>query len=203
MREDKIIALDQASTTGWACGFDDPERFTPEFVVKGHFRAPKRPLDSERLAHIHASVIELARRFEPSLIVIEEPFFPWQGTGGAQAKEGEEGKRSKWQFNLTTVKWLQMVKGVVLSVCGELSIPFEEYPPQSWRKTFTGWGFAPQGEDENWMKREVLAIARRQGFEPAIQDEADALGILKHAIAGPPGHQRRQGDLFSMVTENL
>lgn len=199
-----ILGLDQATTTGWAVAEDDPTRFLPEFVKHGHFRAPKRPLDSERLAHIHRAITELVERFEPALIVLEEPFFPWQGTGGAQApKEGEEQKRSKWQFNLSTVKWLQMVKGVVLSVCGEHSIPFEEYPPQSWRKTFTGHGFAPHGEDENWMKREVLAVARRMGFEPGIQDEADALGVLKHAIAGPPGHRRRQGDLFSMLSETM
>lgn len=200
-----ILGLDQATTTGYAAAPDDEARFLPGIVQSGYFKAPKRPLASERLAHIHRAVTELVERFRPDLIVIEQPFFPWSGTGGQAPKESdgqEPAKRSKWQFNLETVKWLQMVKGVVLSVCGEHAIPFEEYPPQSWRKTFVGFGFAPEGCDENWMKRECMRVARAAGFEPGIQDEAEAIGILKHAIAGPPGHKRRQGDLFAL-TEDL
>ena len=200
-----ILGLDQATTTGWAVCPDDPAQFTPEVVRLGHFKAPKRPLQSERLAHIHRSLTDLVGRFDPGLIVIEQPFFPWQGTGGsaAPAADGAEPKRSKWTFNKDTVIWLHMIKGVPRAFCGAPTIPFEDSPPQSWRKTFTGWGFAPQGEDENWMKREVMALAKKQGFEPSIQDEADALGVLKHAIVGPPGHKRRQGDLFAMMTETL
>lgn len=195
-----ILALDQATTTGWAACPDSPNAFTPALVKSGYFRAPKRPLDSERLALIYNGIIELGQRFEPELICIEAPFFPWAGTGGEQAKseDGEE-RKSKWRFNLVTVKWLQQVKGVVLAAAGNLSVPFEEYPPQSWRKTFVGFGFAPDGEDDDWMKREVMRKAKALGFEPAISDQADAIGILAHAIKGTPGQKRRQGDLFALT----
>jgi len=60
--------------------------------------------------------------------------------------------------------------GHLTALCEEMSIPYSGVPVGTIKKSFTGKGNA--GKDE------MIAECRRRGFEPADDNEADAIAIL-------------------------
>ena len=175
-----VLAIDQATTSGWA--FSDGKQ-----TVFGHLKMPKRR-DGERLSWLLDELIALGHELKPDLIVYEEPFFPI----------GRPGK-----FSTQVISWLQKVEGVVLLSAAKLAIGVECYPSQTWRLSFLGYGRKPKGATEDHMKKATVARVRLLGFPAVTNDEADAIGILHHALYGEPAMLRRQGDLLQLAGKDL
>lgn len=175
----KILAVDQATATGWAVGDGGPITF-------GTIKMPKRP-DGERLLFLYKRLLELIADHRPDQIVFETPFFPvGQGV-----------------FSTATVSWLQKIAGVVQMAAAESAVASEDYAPSTWRLSFLGYGRKPKGTSDKYMKDQTLAKVRLLGFQAKNNDEADAIGLLHHALYGEPAMLRRQGDLLDMAAKDL
>lgn len=177
----KVLAVDQATATGWAVGDGGPITF-------GTIKMPKRP-DGERLQFLYYHLMGLVEVHKPDQVVFETPFFP---VGSAGAK-----------FNTATVSWLAKVAGVVQMAAAAFAVPSEDYAPSTWRLSFLGYGRKPKGTSDKYMKDQTLAKVRLLGFQAKNTDEADAIGLLHHALYGEPAMLRRQGDLLEMAAKDL
>lgn len=175
----KVLAVDQATTSGWAVGDGGPATF-------GTIKMPKRP-DGERLMVLYHQLCRLVETHVPDQIVFETPFFPV-----GQVK-----------FSTETVSWLQKIAGVVQMVAATKAVAIEDYAPATWRCSFLGYGRRPKGTSEKYMKDQTLARVRLLGFQAKNTDEADAIGLLHHALYGEPAMLRRQGDLLQMAGKDL
>ncbi len=60
--------------------------------------------------------------------------------------------------------------------CGHDRTSYSAVPVGTWKRDLTGKG--------NADKAAVMAAVRELGYVPETQDEADALGILRHSISG-------------------
>lgn len=215
----KALCFDQATTaTGWAVGDEhssprrDPGNNNRSF--SGVIRAPKREEFGERLAFIYRQAMFLIDEHSPDIIGFEEPYFPHQGGGGgkpkfkggkgaAPAQADADGHEEKSRFNPDMLKKLQMVKGIVITVAALRGLPVAPCTPAQWRVTFLGYGRKPDGEAEDFMKRQAKQRAHALGWEPGSFDEADAIGILYHTLHGKQAQARKQGDLLSMAGGGL
>jgi Holliday junction resolvasome RuvABC endonuclease subunit len=65
--------------------------------------------------------------------------------------------------------------GQLTAWCEHHQIPYQGVPVGTIKKHATGKG--------NASKEDMIAAARRQGFDPADDNEADALALLAWAIA--------------------
>lgn len=65
--------------------------------------------------------------------------------------------------------------GILTAWCERNSIPYCGVPVGTWKKAFVGAG--------NADKEDVMAECRRRGHNPATNDEADAIGILRYVLA--------------------
>lgn len=220
------LSFDQSTTfTGWAFADEngDPRQGSNSPFHSGVIAAPKRDDMGERLAHIFREADKLIDRFEPDIIGYEEPYFPHQGAGGGKAKvkkgkgggfipataeekaaqEAKADHGEKSRFNPEMLKKLQMVKGVIITLAALRGIPTAPCTPSQWRKTFLGYGRAPQGEADDFMKRMARDQAKRLGHDSNSFDECDAIGIHYHTLHGPSALVRRQGDLLGGMKELL
>lgn len=182
MNKPRILAIDQATASGWACGRAD------EKARHGTIRMPKRDVLGERLLALFHSLRELIRGTEPDLIVYETPFMP-----------RPSDRASGWP----TIALTQKIEGIVLLCAAEASIPVESYPSQTWRLGFLGYGRAPKGADKGHMKKACLARVRMLGYAPANNDEGDSLGLWFYATTGKPASERAQGDLLAAASARL
>lgn len=219
----KILALDQATKTGWAVGDETSlERRAIEFGV---FKMPKRDVLGDRLMIFRSTLNEIIDHYQPELIAYERPYWPQPGAprgfvaigkviarlrsgssagsiiGWLNAVEAEEGGPPK--ISADTLQFLQKVEGLVITTATERHLPYEGYASQSWRKTAVGYGHAPPGAEDEHMKKAMMAKAKLLGYKPDSYDESDAIGILIHALHGPPGSARAQGDLLKMAEASL
>jgi len=203
----KILAFDQATTTGWCFGSTIIDLRDWE---TGHFVAPKRPLEGERLILVEDGVLELIDRFKPGLVVHEEPYDPTPD----MARAVRAGKEPRTGYNQATIHFLQRVKGAIMMAAARRSIPVEGYLPRSWQSTFKlpmkppsdAWVTGRDGKpkvDPLWKKKAVMRYVRSLGANVETWDEADAFGICYHACHGKPGMERATGDLFDKVKEAI
>lgn len=203
----KVLAFDQATVTGWAFAAGPDARF--EF---GRFSAPKRDDWGERLLLFRKSVITLAERFEPELISYEEPYWPRPVEPTKTPKDlpthdhlGRplKPKKPRPVMGQDSLKLLQRIAGVLQETCAELAVPCESHAPMAWRMTALGFGRKPFDADDDFMKKAMIAKAKQWGYDVGISDEADAIGILYHALHGAGAQARAQGDLMSMIMGDL
>lgn len=222
----RILALDQATQTGWAVG--DQNSFERKTVDKGVFRMPKRPAMGERLLYFRNGLLERIDHFKPDLIAHEEPYWPHQSapagtisvgyakalvlkvSSGAMTKGAAladlsriEEKEPAGQISADMLQFLQMVKGQLIEVAAERGVPVESYASSTWRKTALGMGRAPKGSEKGILKKMMMAKAKALGFPCETEDEAEAIGILLHALHGAPAAERAQGDLLEMAQARL
>lgn len=216
----KALAFDQATAkTGWAIGDErsDPRQGNP--ALFGTIRAPKREEFAERLAIIWREVNGLIVQHEPEIIAYEEPYFPYQGAGSGNGRPGaftpasgflnaeinqnQDDAAERGHTSPETLKQLQMVKGLIITIAALRGIPCFGAPPSTWRKTFLGYGRAPKGSDKDHMKAAVMRRCHMLGYEVRSSDPADALGLLFHTLHGPEAMARKQGDLLSMAGGSL
>lgn len=221
----RILALDQATMTGWAVGdgrsLDPCARGEPATIDFGRFKMPKRSVQGERLHIFRASLAERVDYFKPELIAAEEPYWPPPGEasdqtiiGGFMAAQDAIGRRD-WRAALAIFKnysakntkrpktssdvlqFLQRIYGVLEEFASDVGLPLETYRSPSWRKTALGHGFP-----EN-PKKAMILRARNLGLKVEGDDDADAIGILIHALHGEPANARAQGDLLEMARASL
>ena len=187
----RVLALDQATTTGWCCAGTGIA--LSEWTC-GHFRAPKRPFEGQRLIIIHDHVLVLIDDWKPDVVALEAPFDPTV----QDMKAGIE----RPQFNRATMQFLQRVKAAVLMAAARRSIPTEEYQPRTWRATLK-LPQRPPDADSKWLKQQTVAVIRRLGIAIKTNDEADAAGIAFHACHGKAGVKRAADDLFARARASL
>lgn len=209
-----VLSFDQAtSITGWAAGSETTPRGGYDF---GTIRVPKRENFGERLAFLHGTIAKLIERYRPDMLAFEEPFFPVQRADTMRARGA--GSRSMLPaepepeavpgrgaaFNAETVKQLQMVKGTIITLAALYSIPAEGYTSSQWRVTLLGYGRVPKGMPDTFdMKREARKRVNALGYDVDVDDQAEAIGILMHALFGSQAAARAQGSLLSMVGGRL
>lgn len=187
----RILALDQSSRTGWAFGLTNSD---PKEWLFGSFRTPKRPDDGDRLVIFRDGLVGLIETHWPDLIVYETPFTP------VHDSERPQGDRAR--FNVKVWKYLTKIEGVLEETCSRHDVPYESYPSQSWRVTALGFGRLPKGSPDNF-KQLMTKRARALGLNVRDDNEADAIGLLMHALMGKPASNRQQGDLLASLKATL
>ena len=179
----RVLAFDQATTTGWAFG-EDAGR-----VVCGTFRLRPGPSEGERLLAFERHCVERIERFEPDLIVYEEPWFPWG--------------RQQSNANPATIKWLLKIEATLITTAARMHLPADCVRPDDWRASFLGYARKPKGADEKHMKTAVYERCRVLRYPVENIDESDACGLLWHALHGSAAARRNQGDLLSSLGATL
>lgn len=191
----KVLGFDQATRCGWT--FGGTKIPLPQWL-SGHFRAPKRDEEGERLIILEDGALSLIDRFGPDLIAYEEPFDPtWDAIAAIKA-----GKEPRQGYSRATMQFLQRVKGAIIMAAARRSVPTESYPPRSWRATLK-LPPKPVGADSEWIKRATRDAVRRLGATVETFDEADAWGICFHACHGKAGIERATVDLFAKARAAL
>lgn len=188
----KVMALDQASATGYAVG--DGDSFERRTVESGIFKMPKRPVLGERLVIFADTLTELIDHYHPELIAYETPYSP--PPFNPKALNAKPNKVS-----IETLNMLQKIEAMLIYVATKKGLPYESYVSASWRVTALGMGRAPKGSPDGTLKKMMVARAKALGFKVESEDEADAIGILLHALHGKPASARAQADLLDMGTD--
>ena len=123
----------------------------PEILTYGCLHTSARLLRQQRFASLFASLVDIARLYSPTVMVIEKLFF---------AK------------NIKTALVVGESRGVVLLLAGQLSIPVEEFTPLQVKQAISGFGRAPKGQ----VQRMVQYIFKMKEL-PSPDDAADALAL--------------------------
>lgn len=187
----RILALDQATVTGWAVG--DDKAFQDRKVEFGRFKVSKRAVLGERLLIFGNSLRDRIEFYKPELIAYERVFVPAPNEGKFVDGKWSPPDKPKIPYNPDTMSFLLKIAGILGYVAADMRIPVEEYASASWRKSFLGHGRVDD------PKKAARLRAKQLGYDVEIDDESDAIGILFHALHGPPGSARAQADLLSLV----
>lgn len=149
----RILGLDPGSRfTGF--GVVEKAGRSLRATVQGRIRLSRDRSLAARLARLHVEVVELIRREEPDVVVLEALF------GGV---------------NLRSLIALAQARGVILGAVAGQDIELFEYSPAEIKNAVTGNGRADKQQVER-MVRMVL------GLEPALRLSADASDALAAAI---------------------
>ena len=164
----KILALDIATVTGWACG--DTTAFLlaaqpADRAIYGAVRLNRRGLSwGAKFDAQYQALYDLAAQHTPCTIVCEAPF------------AGKSTTTNRQIFGLSAIA--DMAFHNLGLMRGHDIQAVYEVPPQTWRKHFLGKGRGPREE----MKAAALTRCRQLGFEPDDDNAADALGLLDYAM---------------------
>lgn len=116
----KILAFDQAANvSGWSY-WQDEKGPTEWGLVKPK---PATLRGGERLYSLRAQYRELIKKYNPDLVLIEDPV------------GGEEDKKSGAENNWKTMQTLCQVQGVLLELIASMNKPVEIVSPSSWQNT--------------------------------------------------------------------
>ena len=146
----KILALDTATSTGWACG-DSRER--PRFGTKTLKHAPNSygPSGAQFDAWLRGSIAGE----QPDMICFESPIL---AIGGPRPKTSLQGAR----LMLGLIWHVEFVAAQLDIKCREVSI-------QEAKLALTGQG--------NADKAAMMRAAKMYGFDVETDHEADAIGV--------------------------
>ena len=148
-----ILALDVASSTGWAFGGmnDAPQH--------GVFSIPPTGDDLGRFGVTFMAWLSTkCRELRPREIVFEAPILPSKTA-------------------LVTTRKLHGLALLVECVAHLEAVPVTEIGNSEWRKHFLG-AYYPPTPTRDELKRAVIAACRGMGWNPRGDDDADALGLL-------------------------
>lgn len=188
----RVLALDQATVTGYAVG--DNHSFENKTVEFGRFKAPKRQVLGERLLIFYGTLNELIDFYKPDILVYEKVFVPRpEPVRFDDAGKYVQPRKPKIPYNPDVTEFLLKLAGIVGLVAAKRLLPVEEYGPSSWRKTALGHGHPDE------PKKAMRLRAKQLGYNVEVDDESDAIGILMHALHGPPANARAQTDLLDLV----
>lgn len=174
----RILALDIATATGWACGSHDP---VP--VTHGVLNLPKTKEDIGRFLSAWREWLGHAiEQMAPTEIMFESPIL-------TEVK------------NITTLRKLYSLAGIAELVALDYGLPISEANLSSIRTHFVGMRWAPKeitGKEarRKWIKARTVSECRRRGFRVASDDDADALALLSFALS-----LKHPGFVLQAVTE--
>ncbi|MEM1149059.1 MAG: hypothetical protein AAGI03_00670 [Pseudomonadota bacterium] len=157
-----ILALDIASSTGWAFGLPGTRPITGTISVDGSLGDRMRYL----CGHLHNLIADL----EPEIIIFEEP---WLSAGKGSAK---------------TMRGLICLAGVAEMVAANQKVQIVETTADTWRKHFVGVTTAPRAVKGKatrraWIKAIVAQRCAALGWSFSNDDESDACGIWDFACS--------------------
>jgi Holliday junction resolvasome RuvABC endonuclease subunit len=121
--------------------------------------------ESRRLALQQTAIVPwmggLLERWDPCMVVIEEPF---AGTIGGAVRVPKESYH---------------VIGILLAVLGQFGVRVERIAPAVWKKAAlgAGKGGVRKPKRNSSEEYEVLTWARAAGYQGSSWDESDAIGI--------------------------
>lgn len=147
MRGLRILGIDPGTN---ATGFGVVEREGSRLrhVAHGVLRPARAQSMAARLAEIHAGMVELIARLEPSYVAIEKIFVAASGRSALV---------------------LGQARGVALAAIGAAGLPFDELAPQQIKLAVTGSGVADKAQVQAMVRR-LLALDALP-----VRDAADAL----------------------------
>lgn len=173
----KILALDVATTTGFA--FGDGTR--PPLAFKVRFKGDSRGLIGDEFR-------QYLRRFvaseKPDLIAFEAPL----------VQKKEQGS--------DTPRLLMGMAMIVEMIAGPRFIPCKDVSVDTWRKSFFGHArnFDERGLKRNW-KREAVEFCEMLGWDVGgSHDAAEACGVWAHAHLTMGGNRAAMAKLLSRMT---
>lgn len=157
----RILGIDPALTSlGW--GIIEAHLPKIHFISSG---LVKTKADHElhlRLSEISTKIRSIINQHQPDAVAMEITFL---------------------NNNATSSLKLAYVRGTIMSIIGELQIPYYEYSPNQIKKTLVGAGHA-QKEQLKYMLRMILS-----GLHADISlDEADALATAYTCLANTRLH---------------
>lgn len=157
----RILGIDPALTSlGW--GIIEAHLPKIHFISSG---LVKTKADHElhlRLSEISTKIRSIINQHQPDAVAMEITFL---------------------NNNATSSLKLAYVRGTIMSIIGELQIPYYEYSPNQIKKTLVGAGHA-QKEQLKYMLRMILS-----GLHTDISlDEADALATAYTCLANTRLH---------------
>jgi crossover junction endodeoxyribonuclease RuvC len=130
-------------------------------LASGSIKAGSRPPLADRLRRIYDGLAEVIRQHQPQVLALEEIFLA---------------------ANVRTAFALGQVRGVVLLLAAQKSLPVCHYPPLLVKKAVVGYGQASKAQVQ-------LMVEQLLGQSVADEHAADALAVgLCHFF-----HQRRAG----------
>lgn len=151
-----ILALDVATTTGWAFGRSG------ELPQHGTYTLPPGPAPRQ-VAAFSGWLMALIDRHEPRELVFEAPILPRKA-------------------NIVTLRKLYGLALIVEMVCDKKQLPCSEVLPQEWRDPFLGQmrpitsGLTTE-QRRKALKDAVMRVCRLYKWQPKDDNDADALGI--------------------------
>lgn len=188
MAERPLLALDPATTTGWAYGLPGEE---PTFGSIG-FGGPG-VCNGEVIGKFRAWLLETCYRIKPRAVCFESPYVP------RPKKNPKPGEKDV--INPLTLRRLYAIAGEIEAVAWQLRIECLEATTGEICKYFTGTQYHG-GRDQK--KAAIMARARQYGWDVRDTDAADAVALWAMAenIFDPVASSRRgDGDLSLPLPE--
>lgn len=163
----RVLALDLATSTGWAAGDYGEKVFSGTFRCGG----PGAEL-GPFLAAFESRLKRLCDEFEPTHVFYEAPIL----VGGGKAKI-VRGKlvQNQRQTSLATARKLYSLAGMTELECTKRMTPCTSVAASTVRKAICAKGWSGDA------KKAVGQAIRWRGWEPKTSDEADAQAILIYA----------------------
>jgi len=184
-----ILALDVATTTGWAYGLPGAR---PQW---GHFRAGKPGTPSGAIAAAFRTWLDdRCEEWQPRAVVFESPYVPEVTPRRVRTTQG----RAVWTMpggqppiNINTLRRLITLCGLVEMTAAERRLVCREEAPNVICRHFTGHG--------SWggraaKKAATIKMCQVYGWATSDDNEADALALWVYAEAAlAPRHAARRG----------
>lgn len=192
-----ILALDVATTTGWAYGMPGDR---PAF---GHFRAGKpRDATGEVLAQFRVWLDRCCAKSQPRMVVFEAPYVPRFAPKKVRTKTGQvisTTPSSSTPIDIYVVRRLFAMCGLVEMIAYEHNIACREAGSSEICRFFTGNGSWGGRAGKKAATQKACAV---YGFPGVTEDEADALAlwVYAEAVLFPRRTARSAGPLFAQIT---
>ena len=143
-----VLGVDPGSrNTGYGILREEGDRLL--HLASGGINAGSRPPLETRLCRIYDALLELIRRHQPQALALEDIFLA---------------------ANVKSAFTLGQVRGVVLLLAGQASLPIYHYPPLVVKKAVVGYGLATKAQVQ-------LMVEQMLGVKVANQHAADALAV--------------------------
>jgi hypothetical protein len=195
-----VLALDVATTTGWACG---PPGSRPTW---GSFRAAGRDRGVETGEVLHRFRLWLDERlgdWRPAWVVFEAPYVPRTAPTRIRTRTGEVVATlppKSPPIDIKVLRRLISLCGLVEMVAWQHKIACREEASNVICRHFTGHGSWGGRAEKKAATQRMCAV---HGWAGVTEDEADALAlwVYAEAVLFPPAALRRgAGPLFISIS---
>ena len=122
-----------------------------QYLASGVIKTKSTELIQKRLAFISLELREIIKKYMPNIVAMEETFVNMN--------------------NASSLK-LGYVRGAVMALIGECEIPFQEFKPNTVKKTVVGYGHSDKNQVLQMIQLLLPGTRHLSNF-----DEADALAV--------------------------